>query len=49
LLSEHTQRLLAGNDVGLEERQTVPLKGKRQTVALYAPMRVGEDALREAR
>ena len=37
LVSEHTRRLLRGSDVGLEERPQVPLRGKRQPVALYAP------------
>ena len=37
LVSEHTRRLLTRNDVELEARPTVPLKGKSEAVALYAP------------
>ena len=37
LLSEHTRRLLRRADVALEERPQVPLKGKAEPVALYAP------------
>jgi adenylate cyclase len=37
LVSEHTRRLLRGDAVPLEERPQVPLKGKREPVALYAP------------
>jgi len=38
LVSEHTRRLLsAAAGCALEERPTVPLKGKTQAVALYAP------------
>jgi adenylate cyclase len=44
LVSEHTKRLLRHPSVTLEERPAVPLKGKRQTVALYAPARAREIA-----
>jgi adenylate cyclase len=38
LISEHTRRLLsASSAASLEERPTVPLKGKTQAVALFAP------------
>jgi adenylate cyclase len=37
LVSEHTRRLLRRSDVELEERPQVPLKGKTEAVALYAP------------
>jgi adenylate cyclase len=37
LVSEHTRRLLRDDAVPPEERPQVPLKGKRQAVALYAP------------
>jgi adenylate cyclase len=40
LVAEETKRLLRDPPVRLEERPTVPLKGKGETVALYAP--VGE-------
>lgn len=36
LVSEHTRRLLRDDAVPLEERPQVPLKGKREPVALYA-------------
>jgi adenylate cyclase len=39
LVSEHTRRLLSrAAAASLEERPTVPLKGKTQAVALYAPV-----------
>jgi len=37
LVSEHTRRLLGRDRIPLEERPQVPLKGKRERVALYAP------------
>jgi len=37
LVSEHTRRLLKRDEIPLEERPDVPLKGKREPVALYAP------------
>ncbi len=39
LVSEHTRRLLSrATAASLEDRPTVPLKGKTQAVALYAPI-----------
>jgi adenylate cyclase len=35
LVSDHTRRLLIGDDVALAERPAVPLKGKTEAVALY--------------
>jgi adenylate cyclase len=38
LISEHTRALLSGHAAGsLEERPSVPLKGKSQEVAIFAP------------
>jgi adenylate cyclase len=37
LVSEHTRRLLTRDDVELQGRPEVPLKGKTEAVALYAP------------
>jgi adenylate cyclase len=37
LVSENTRRLLQDPPVGLDARPDVPLKGKSETVALYAP------------
>jgi adenylate cyclase len=37
LISENTKRLLRGTEVSINERPSVPLKGKREAVALYAP------------
>jgi adenylate cyclase len=37
LVSEHTRRLLRRGGVDLEERPQVPLKGKTEAIALYAP------------
>jgi adenylate cyclase len=37
LVSEHTLHLLTRDEVKLQERSRVPLKGKTQAVALYAP------------
>jgi class 3 adenylate cyclase len=37
LVSEHTKELLRRDDVPITERPQVPLKGKREPVALYAP------------
>jgi class 3 adenylate cyclase len=42
LISEHTRRRLSGAAASsLEERPTVPLKGKAEAVALYAPAGAG--------
>jgi adenylate cyclase len=38
LLSEHTRALLRRDDVAVERRPEVPLKGKSEAVELYAPM-----------
>src|SRR3954454_56065 len=37
LVSEHTRRLLSEATLALEARPAIPLKGKSETVALYAP------------
>lgn len=37
LLSEHTKRLLSRDTVPLEARPEIPLKGKTETVRLFAP------------
>jgi class 3 adenylate cyclase len=37
LVSEHTKRLLRSPDGELQQRPEVPLKGKRESVAIYAP------------
>ena len=37
LVSEHTRGLLRQEGVELQEREAVPLKGKTETVALFAP------------
>jgi adenylate cyclase len=37
LVSEHTRRLLRDAGTALEKRPEVPLKGKSETVELYAP------------
>jgi adenylate cyclase len=37
LVSEHTKRLLQSPDFELQQRPAVPLKGKRESVAIYAP------------
>jgi adenylate cyclase len=39
LVSEHTRRLLRDTELELEERPQLPLKGKSQLVALFAPRR----------
>ena len=41
LISEHTRGLLTRDDIMLEDRPEVPLKGKTEAVALYAPMHAG--------
>lgn len=46
LVSEHTRRLLTRDDIQLELRAEVPLKGKTDAVALYAP---AADCLRHTR
>jgi class 3 adenylate cyclase len=38
LITEATRQQLTANDVPLTERQTLPLKGKSETVRLYAPI-----------
>jgi adenylate cyclase len=42
LIADETRRLLRDPEVPLEERPTVPLKGKREVVPLYAPEGSGE-------
>src|SRR5205085_9224377 len=37
LVSENTRRLLSSGHVTLEQRPPIPLKGKRDPVALFAP------------
>jgi adenylate cyclase len=41
LLAENVKRLLQNGTVGLEARPPVPLKGKRESVMLYAPKAAG--------
>jgi adenylate cyclase len=41
LVSEHTRRLLRREEVELETRPLVSLKGKAEAVALYAPVKTG--------
>src|SRR5205085_998761 len=38
LVSEYTRRLLRSGDVELEPRKGVPLKGKSEEIALFAPV-----------
>jgi adenylate cyclase len=38
LLAENVKRLLHNDEIGLEPRPDVPLKGKRESVMLYAPL-----------
>jgi adenylate cyclase len=38
LLSEHTRRLLRRDDVDLQRRPAVPLKGETEQIALFAPV-----------
>jgi adenylate cyclase len=49
LVAEETTRLLGDSGIPLEERPAVPLKGKRETVSLYAPEAArdrGDDSIR---
>jgi adenylate cyclase len=49
LLSENTRRLLGEGQVELQERPTVPLKGKTQAVALFAPAKQREKEMGRVR